>query len=180
MENPNKSNSINKWIILGIIIALIVIIVSLFSLGYSKYTKELTGSATAQVATMICEMEVQSSEKSPTVINPYCTITVSDYDTNNKITETDIGFTIDVSPKGNFVLPEFEWKNSSGQVIARSVDVLDGGGNVIARTATFPKQTFESGQKQDKVYTIVFKNTGEEEVTRRVEFTLNAIQEPEQ
>lgn len=177
-ENKNKMSTTNKVLILAIILALIIVTVTIFTIGYSKYIYTDQGFATADIATMICEMQVESSEKTDTIINPYCTITVSDYD-NNKTTETDIGFTIEVKPKENFVLPEFEWKDSKGQIIARSVDVVDAQGNITARTAEFPKQTFKNGQAEDKVYTIVFKNTGEEEVTRKVEFELHAIQEQE-
>lgn len=173
----NDKKTSNKLIILAIVIVMIVIAVLLFTIGYSRFTSSKNAGASGEIATMICEMSVQSSEKSDTIINPYCTITVSDYN-NSKTTETDIGFTIEVTPRDNIVLPEFEWQDSSGRVIARSTDTLDQGGNVIARTAEFPKQTFKNGVRQDKVYKIVFKNTGEEEITRLVKFDLHAVQEP--
>ena len=174
-DKEQKNKKTKKIIILILLLIMLIIIIIACGIAYSKYITRGEGTATVETATMICEMEVESSEETPTVINPYCTITVSNYN-EDQVTETNVGFTIDVSPKGDFVLPEFEWRNSSGQVIARSVDVVDQNGNVTARTANFPRQTFAHSQAEDKVYTIVFKNTGEEEITRRIDFNLHAIQ----
>ncbi len=174
-ETTKKSNNTRLIVILTMVLIL-AILAAIFPIAYSRYRTTKTAGATANVASMYCEMTVSSSQSSDSIINPYCTVTVMDYK-NNKTTETDIDYTIEVKAKDDaFILPEFAWKDSNGTIIARSVDVTDNQGNLVSRTATFPTGHFKNGVKEDHTYTIVFFNTGEEEITRRVDFKLNAIQ----
>ncbi len=152
----------NKIIIyLLLIFILILLMVVLIKTGYSKYTEEINGSTSAKVAKMICEIEVLPSEDNKEVINPYCIVTVKDYNNNDEITETDVEYTIEVLPKGDFKMPEYYWQDSNGIIIARSTQV---------------NGRFVKGNKNENKYKIVFLNSGEEDITRLVEFNLIAIQ----
>ena len=172
-NNQKKLN--NKFIIIAIILSLMIILAAIFTIAYSKFSETVSNNATAQVAKFICEMEVEKSEASETVINPYCVITVKNY-SGNDVAETDVNYTLEVVPTDNIALPEFYWKNASGTIIARSQDVTDANNNVIARTAQFPTYTFEAGVQEESEFTIVFLNTGEEEILRYVDFNLIAVQ----
>lgn len=162
-NNSNSTNQSknNKTIKLAIIILILLIAIILAGFAYAKYVTSKEASATAKVAQLICEMEVQSSEADDTIINPYCTVTVKNYNAEDKITETDINFKIEVTPKGDFVLPEYYWKDSTGTILAQSTEVTG---------------SFQNGVKDLKEYTIVFLNSGEEDVVRNVDFNLVAIQ----
>lgn len=174
MENKRQISS-NAILIFGIIIASVIIIISLLTVAYSRYVKKENSNATAQVAKMICEMEVKPSEGNDEIINPYCEITVKDYQ-ENQITQTDLQYRIKVEAKDNRILPEHYWKDEDGNIIARSVDVKDGNGNITERTIEFPIQYFKNNVKETKKFTIVFLNTGEEEIIRYVDFKLIAEQ----
>ena len=171
----NQKQSINKFTIIAFILALMIMLVALFAIAFSRFSNTASGNATAQVARFICEMEVEKSETSDTVINPYCIVTVKNYSGNN-VAETDVEYTLEVVPTDNIALPEFYWKNASGTIIARSQDVRDANNNVISRTAQFPTQRFTAGTSQESEFTIVFLNTGEEEILRYVDFNLVAVQ----
>lgn len=160
-NNSESTNKSNKTIFTAIIILILLIAIILSGFAYAKYVTSKEASATAQVAQLICEMEVQSSEADDTIINPYCTVTVKNYNSEEKITETDVNFKIEVTPKGDFVLPEYYWKDSTGTILAQSTEVSG---------------SFQNGVKDLKEYTIVFLNSGEEDVVRNVDFNLVAIQ----
>ena len=110
---------------------------------------------------MICELEVESSEADETIINPYCTVKVKNYNDKDEITQTDLSFKIEVKPKGDFVLPEYYWKDSAGTILAQSTEVTG---------------SMTHNAKENKEYTIVFLNSGEEDVVRNVDFNVVAIQ----
>lgn len=164
LDNSNeikksKDKSIKIAILaLTIIIMLIMVLVTF---GYAKYIETYKGGATAQIAKMICEMDVVTSEANKSIINPYCKVTVKNHNANSEITETNIDYTIQVLPKGDFQLPEYYWQNSDGTIISRSNELT---GN------------FKNGVKEETEYTIVFLNSGEEDITQKVEFNIVAVQ----
>lgn len=110
---------------------------------------------------MICNMEVVPSEENKSIINPYCTVTVNNYNTSDKVTETDVNYTIEVMPKEDFEMPEYYWQDSSGKIVARSTEVSG---------------SFKNQEKSQHEYKIVFINSGEKDITRLVEFNLIVIQ----
>ena len=180
MANENKDKKIitRNRIIFVAVLGVLVVTVILATIAYSKYVYQNQGQVQGETAAMICEMSVQECQDSVAIINPYCTVTVMNY-LNNDITETDVNFTIDATPKGNYILPEFEWRNSQGRVIARSVNEYDANNQLIGRSAQFPLQSMGHATKEDKVYTIVFLNTGEMDITEIVKFDLHAVQAPQ-
>ena len=149
-----------KHITLGIILILIAVIV-VFGIAFAKYKTELSGKTTTEIADMICEMQVTSSEANSQVINPYCIVNVKNYNDNNEITETDVSFKIEVTPKEDFEMPRYYWQDSEGVTISDST-VLTG--------------NFKNGIKDEKQYKIVFLNSGEEDITRLVNFNFVAVQ----
>lgn len=163
MNRENKENKENKTkiTIISIILAVIILVIAIFTIAYAKYITSVSGQATGEIAKMICEMNVTSSETNKQVINPYCIVTVKNYNENNEITETDVNFKIEIAPKDNFEMPEYYWQNSEGVIVAQST-VLTG--------------SFKNGLKDLKEYKIVFLNSGEEDITRLVDFNLVAIQ----
>lgn len=160
-ENKEKKENKTKITIIGVILAIIILVIVIFTIAYAKYITSVSGQATGEIAKMICEMNVTSSEANKQVINPYCIVTVKNYNENNEITETDVNFKIEVAPKDNFEMPEYYWQNSEGVIVAQST-VLTG--------------SFKNGLKDLKEYKIVFLNSGEEDITRLVDFNLVAIQ----
>ena len=160
-EDKKGDNKNTKLVKLAMILLICVILIVIFVFAYAKYTTTVTGTATAEIATMICEMEVQASEPDKNIINPYCMVTVKNYNKENKITETQVKYKIEVTPKGDFTLPEYYWKNSEGIIIAQSTEVTG---------------TFEIGAKDEEEYKIVFLNAGEEDIVRNVNFNLVAVQ----
>lgn len=168
-KDNNIGNTISKGILKGnkkviivsTLILIMILIIILFSVGYSKYSTTSSGSSSSEVAHMICNMNVVPSEENRTIINPYCIVTVRNYESDDKVTETDVNYTISVTPKEDFVMPEYYWQDSSGRIVARSEEVAG---------------KFKNGEKGQDEYKIVFMNSGEEDITRLVEFNLTAIQ----
>lgn len=163
MRKTDTTNCKKKYLIIIIFCIILIIILVLGRLAYSKYMHTQSTTVSIKTATIVCEMEVVSSEDSNAIINPYCTVNVKDY-IGEKVTETDINFKIEVSPKGDFILPEYYWKDSSGTILARSTPVTG---------------TFTNGVKEDKEYTIVFLNSGEVDISRSIDFNLVAVQAQE-
>lgn len=159
--DKKRTSKGKKTIIIAVLVLILIITIILSVFAYAKYVTTKTATATAQIAQMICEMEVQPSDADKTIINPYCTVTVKNYNNEDKITETDVNYKIEVTPKGDFVLPEYYWKDTSGTILAQSTEIS---GN------------FQTGEKDSKEYIIVFLNSGEEDIVRNIDFNLVAIQ----
>lgn len=151
----------NKKLIIMAILILIILIAIIFRIGYSRYITTLNGSSNQDVAEMICNMEVVPSEKNKSIINPYCEVIVKNYNSNDKVTETDINYIIEVMPKEDFEMPEYYWQDSNGNIVARSTEV---------------RGNFKNQEKGQHEYKIVFINSGEQDITRLVEFNLTAVQ----
>ena len=160
-EDEKSENKNTKLVKLAMIALMCVFLIVIFVFAYAKYTTTVTGTATAEIANMICEMEVQVSEADKSIINPYCVVIVKNYNKENEITETQVKYKIEVTPKGDFTLPEYYWKNSEGIIIAQSTEVTG---------------TLEVGAKDEEEYKIVFLNAGEEDIVRNVNFNLVAVQ----
>lgn len=78
-----------------------------------------------------------------------------------KLLGTDVDYTIEVLPKGDFEMPEYYWQDSNGTIIARSTGISG---------------SFNNGIKGQDEYKIIFINPGEEDITKLVEFNLIATQ----
>ena len=90
--------------VIALMLILIIIIGIISGVAYSKYVTQSSGKATAEIAKIICLMDVKSSSEDnsgnvitpadKTVINPYCIVTVKNYngDISNptEVTQTDI------------------------------------------------------------------------------------------
>lgn len=159
-EKQNSNKSKNKKIIILIIILLLLIIV-LMQFGYSKYIEIVQSETTVKVAKLICEMEVTQSKDDETIINPYCMVTVKDFNSNDEVSQTDVNYKIQVTPKEDFEMPEYYWEDSKGTVVARSTEVTG---------------SFKNGVKKTDEYKIVFLNTGIEDITKVVKFDIIAEQ----
>ena len=161
VESKTQDKNKNKKMMLLILILSLVVLIVIASFAYARYLTTKEASATAKIAEMICEIEVQESQADKTIINPYCTVIVKNYNSENKVTETDVKYKIEVTPKGDFTLPEYYWKDSAGTILAQSTAVTG---------------TFEHGAKDEEEYKIVFLNSGEEDIVRYIDFNLVAIQ----
>lgn len=159
----DKNESKKRKIIISLIILLMLFVLGTIILG--RYMKAKEANASIQVAKMICEMDVEQSEDDRTIINPYCIVTVKNYDNKDKVTETDINFKIEVTPKDDFVLPEYYWEDSEETIVAQSTAVSG---------------DFKNGVKESKEYKIVFLNSGEEDIIEKVDFNLVAVQAMEE
>nr|MBP3680424.1 hypothetical protein [Clostridia bacterium] len=159
--NNNKNKS-NKILILCIISSIILVVISIFVFAYAKYKTTLTGATSKQVAKIICEMEVTQEDNSNNSINPYCNVSVKNYNNKNELTETNVTYKIEIQPKGDLVVPEYYWEDSKGVKVAYNTNVVG-----------------KLGHESEEVnkYKVVFVNSGESQVTRVVDFNLVAVQE---
>lgn len=159
-----------KALSLILTLLMIILIVVIFGLGYAKYISSTSGTITGQVAKMICTMSIESSDSEQTTpINPYCIITIKDYEgttaqTATKVTQADETFTVTVTPtEENGTLPEYYWENLSTHQISHSADL---------------QGTFTKGQAEDQQYKIVFTNTNTsiENIQKSIKFEIIATQ----
>lgn len=178
-----------KNIVLGVLMLTItVLMIVIVGVAYAKYVTKVNGSATAETANMICTMDVDSSSEldSPdkTIINPYYIITLKDYSGSNQanpdaVTQTDVSYTISVAPKKDaggddtFTLPAYCWYEidspsaENGTKIATSTPLT---------SSITSDGDFKKGVAETRYYKIVFLNSGEQDVTRYVDFELKAVQ----
>ena len=174
----NKANGKNNKLLIFFTIVIIILLIITFGLAYAKYVSTANGTVTAQIANMICEMKVQSSsedengnpiQQDPSIVNPYCTITIKNYEgqtpaTATKVTQANLNYTIKVTPKEqDFILPDYYWQNvQTGEII--HTEDLQG--------------TCTKGQAQNQQYRIVFINTNTEieNLQKHVDFNLTAVQ----
>ena len=169
MSKHEKEKKKNRVLILSLSISIIMILIVIIGAAYARYVTKKKGNATAQVSRVICNMDVVSSADDKTIVHPYCTVTLNNYDveevdgvSTNKVTEADVAFTVTVTPKTeNFVIPQYYWVDSNDTIIANNTDL----------TGSF---TIEG--PQTKTYKVVFLNSGEEDMTALVDFNLNAVQ----
>lgn len=149
----------NKLIIIILVILLLVTIISLiiFRNAYAKMTKVYEAKTTTDIGSIYCEMEVTASANSKTIVNPYCTVKVKNYDSSNNITVIPVEYTVNVVTLDGSELPEYQWQDSNGNVVKEN-EALTG--------------TFNTTSKQQQTYTIVFKNTGESTVSKKIDFEL--------
>lgn len=172
-----KMTQENKKILsLTLTLLMIALLVALFGLAYARYMSSASGTATAQVANLICKMEVESSSEDAqgnptpfdeTIIHPYCILTIKDYEgetagTATKVTEGSLNYTVTVTPKEqDFTLPTYYWENMSTHEIINTANL---------------QGTFTKGQAEDQQYKIVFTNAGTANITKHVNFNLTAVQ----
>lgn len=159
-----KSNNL-----LFLIIFLILLLVCIGGAAYAKYIVTKHGSASAQVAKMICNLNVQSSSASDqTIVNPYCTVTLTNFNTENNvdiITEASYNYTVTVSlAQGSELttLPVYYWEDSNGNRVGTTSQPLTG--------------TFLNSAKDTQVYKVYFVNTGSNNITADIDFNVTAVQ----
>lgn len=161
-NNLEEKKEYNKTLlIIATILLFIIVVIVLFTFGYSKYITTKTGTATTEMANMICEMEVEASEANREIINPYCMVEVKNYNTANEITETDVNYKIEVTAKEGYTLPQYYWQDLNGTTLAYDTAVTG---------------SFTHSSKQSITYKVVFANSGEKDITQIVDFNLVAIQ----
>lgn len=166
-NNNNKNKKLATLVISLLLLFLLIIIVGV---AYAKFVMTAEGTATAQVAKMICNMNVAACDSNDqTIINPYCTVTLNDYNTVNnvdKITETNVNYRVEVSPASGSTLqtlPTYYWMDSNDNIVGSASQPLTG--------------SFTKGNKETQVYRIYFVNAGSSNFLANIDFDLIAIQE---
>ncbi len=194
-NNGNKKKNKNLFaLVLVLVICILLIIIC--GVAYSKYLSTDRGSATAQIADMICIMDVKSSSEDnngnlinpadKTVVNPYCIVTVKNFQTTGeganqetKVTDTDVNYVITVKPKKDangidtFELPVYNWYEISSAEATSGTKIAT---STALSSASTSKGCFKNGVAETRYYKIVFLNSGEQDITRYVDFELNAVQ----
>lgn len=192
--NKAKSDKNKNVLVITLVLLITLILIVVCGIAYAKYLSTATGSATAEIAEMVCIMDVKSSSEDnnggvinpadKTIINPYCMVTIKDYKgaseaNHGDITQTDVSYTITVTPKKDnngedtFTLPAYNWYEiesptaTSGTKLATSVALT---------SSMSSKGKFKNGVAETRYYKIVFLNSGEEDITRYVDFELKAVQ----
>ena len=190
--NNNKKNDAKKILMLSLTIAIIILLVGIAGFAYAKYVTSVQGTATSQVAKMICTMEIKSSSEDnngnvitpsdKTIVNPYCIVTVKDYtgtqSSPTEVTQTDVNYTVTVTPKkvngeDSFTLPAYYWYEIASPEATTGTKIATSTALNSAATTAGP---FQNGVAETRYYKIVFLNSGEEDITRYVDFDLNAVQ----
>ena len=166
MSNNNKNKNIAVLAIFTLILVLLIIIVGV---AYAKFTISIRGTATAQVGKMICNMNVTACPTDDqNIINPYCTVVLTDYNDENKVTETSLNYTVSVSPKQNgglTTLPEYYWED------------VDNGNTIVGTPSQPLTGSFEKNDKKTKTFKVTFLNAGTADITAGIDFDLVAIQQ---
>ena len=164
-RTTNQEKAKRLKIMIAILLTLIVCIL-IAGIAYAKFAERRTGTATAQTANAICTMDITPNVANEEIVNPYCTVTIKNYNTEGQKSEVETRYQVEVQPKGDYQLPRYYWEQD-GKIIAQNTNL----------TGTIPLQ-IESGQvqQQEHTYKIVFINTGSEDITRQVEFNLTATQ----
>lgn len=155
----------NKKNIIILLISILILVIIISTIAFSKYAKTLTGEGNAQTAQMICETSITAYDSTINNIDPYCQITVKNFNGNNKITETSLQYTITVSTTDGSTLPEYYCLNSQGNEIANS---STGNGAIIGELGC--------SEAESAIYTMHFVNAGDSEFTQNLTLTVNTIQ----
>ena len=137
-------------------------------------------------------MEVQSSSEDnngnvidpadATIVNPYCIITLKDYTGTEAnptaVTQTDVDYTITVTPVqengvDTFTMPAYNWYQIASPNATTGTKVAT---STALTSTTLANGNFTNGVAETKYFKIVFLNAGTADVTRYVDFQLNAFQ----
>ena len=163
--NKTKKNNVILLVILIIILLLTVII----GIAYARFTKSANGTATATVAKVICNMNVvPCSARDNTIINPYCTVTLNNYNNPQDISQVNVNYKVEVELDSNSTLeemPTYYWLDSTGNRVP-------GINESQPLTGSLTK-----GNAVSEQYTIEFVNEGNNTTTENMKFTLTAVQE---
>ncbi len=194
MSNSSNINKNKSIIMLSLLLVIILILIIVCGVAYAKYVSKTNANVTAEIAKMICTMDVQSSSESTnqslinqadkTIVNPYYIITVKDYSGTSEsqpgeITQTDVSYTISVSPKKDqngvdtFTLPAYVWYEISSPEAENATKIAT---SVPLSSSITSAGNFRNGVADTRYYKIVFLNSGEQDVTRYVDFELKAVQ----
>ena len=163
----NKTNKNKNIAALAVSILILLLLIIIIGAAYAKYVSSARGTASAKVADIICNMNVTASSDS-TLVNPYCTVTLTDYTNENnteKITEASLNYTVSVSLNQESeldTLPAYYWEDSSGNPVGTPSQPLTG--------------TFTKGIRDTQVYRVYFVNPGTEDITGKIDFDLTAVQ----
>lgn len=179
-QDTQKQNKGKNKALIILLLTLIVICLAIILVGaYAKYVTGIQASADAKVADFICTMDVTPCESSKEIVNPYCTVTVKNYD-NKHIAETDIDFKVTVTSKDEGgELPEYKWykldstEDPDGEKEVGSISTFLQDTIPVSFTDTGEQQ---QAQRQEQKYKIVFINPGDEDVTKNLQFELDAVQ----
>lgn len=166
MNNTNEKNQKNKSIAMLILsILLLILLIVIVGVAYARYISSVNGTISAQSAKMICNIDVQAGNTTNTTINPYCTVTLTNFNNSTDITQTDVAYSVEVTLNENSTLdalPAYYWEDANGTPVGERSQPLTG--------------TLTKGNVDTQVYTVTFINEGESNVTTDIDFDLTAIQ----
>lgn len=169
MDKSGKNRSGNGVAIISICVTIIILLVVIVCVAYAKFCMQVNGSATANVAKVICNMNVvPCSANDNTIINPYCTVTLNNFNNPQDITQADVNYKVEVELDSNSTLeemPAYYWLDSTGNRVPgiNESQPLTG--------------SFEKGNAVTEQYTIQFVNEGQNTTTENMKFILTAVQE---
>ena len=142
-----------------VVIAMLLIIIS--TGAYSRFSSRFNSNITTDIASLICEIEVQPSEASNLIDNPYCVVHINNFDKDDNISAVKVDYKIEIIPKDENPLPELYWMDSNDQIISYN---------------PYMNGTMGISGKETDSYKVVFINPGVQDVTRLVDFNLVAVQ----
>ena len=162
--NTNTNSKSKTIALLVLSLLLLILLIAIVGIAYAKFTASVNGTATAQVAKMVCNMDVEPSAVNNTIINPYCTVTLTNFNNSTDISQTDLNYRVEVSPKSGLLsLPTYYWE--------------DEGGNRVGNTSSALTGSFSRGIQDTQIYKVIFMNSGESDITAEINFDLIAIQD---
>lgn len=152
-----------KIILIIVFVILLICVVMLLSNAYSKYFSKLLGQGGAEVAKIKSSTTVVSYNSSEDTINPYCEITVKNTD-DNVLTEVAFQYIITITATEG-TLPEYYCIDAQGNEVANSTT----GATTI--TGQFGYEAADT-----HAYTLYFINTGEEDITHKINIETKTVQ----
>lgn len=165
-----KTSNLLKIFVSILLMVIFVLIVIGVGNGYAKFNARRTGSITARVPKMICNMTAIPSDSNSEIVDPYCVVTVCNYNIleNNNIerTEVSVQYKLEVVPQSSTPelaeLPSYRWEEMDGTLIQE--------GGYITDTLTKDRDTLVQ-------YKVVFDNPETANITAIYDIKVTAVQD---
>ena len=148
----------NKKIKIAITIIVLTIIMCIIYISRTnaKYLENLSQKFITTISDKVCEIEVQASPTNSAQKNPYCIVTVKNYN-DKKTTQIAMKFEVNVKSSDETQLPEYHWEDMNGNTLEQI-------------TGNFGLD------KEEKQYKIIFNNVETADIEKNIEFEVVAEQ----
>ena len=182
-KEKNKKYMLIIYVLI-IIAAVVAVVYEIVLMGYARFVSSVSGTATADIANMICELKQATPVAyNDNDINPACDIVVTNYKTENGVTalnQTESRFTVTVAlpPESEDTMPEYYWVDKSDDsIVAHSAGLTAIGSTTL--DSSLPENLtgiVGTSLQENKNYKIVFINAENITNTKNIIFNISAEQ----